>query len=41
MIHTDSPTREVNVKNYFTRYHEFNWNDAFGMCFERDRKKIA
>lgn len=19
MIHTDSPTREVNVKNYFTR----------------------
>lgn len=25
----------------FYSYHEFNWNDAFGMCFERDRKKIA
>lgn len=40
MIHTDSPTREVNVKNYFTRITNLI-EMMLSECFERDRKKIA
>lgn len=40
MICTDTHTRGKCEKLFYS-YHEFNWNDTFGMCFERDRKKIA